>query len=199
MTNHNRQIPKIDHWCLAKKENLLKILEDQKWKEKVEEIGKVLIETINNGNKILICGNGGSAAQAQHMAAEFVVRLQKWRQPLPMVALTTDTSILTAYPNDAGFEGVFARQVQALGKCDDALLVLTTSGNSPNLLHALHSARDLSMNTLACSGSQPAAIDPHCRLVLHTSGNDAAQVQEGHLLALHLICEIVEQYYLKHS
>ncbi len=189
----------IDTWCVDKQENLSQLLQDQKWKDTIEQLADLLIDTIKQGHKILICGNGGSAAQAQHFAAEFVVRLKKWRRALPMIALTTDTSILTAYPNDAGFEGVFARQVEALGQKNDALLVLTTSGNSPNLIHALQKGQELSMNSVAFSGPNTAPIDSFCRMILHTRGKDAAQVQEGHLIALHLICGLVEEFFLKSS
>lgn len=197
MTKPDNPDTKIDRWCREKKENLENLLESRDWKKTIDRMGALLIEAINNGNKILVCGNGGSAAQSQHFAAEFVVRLQRWRKALPMLALTTDTSILTAYPNDDGFEGVFARQVEALGQKDDILLVLTTSGNSPNLIHALHTARDIHMQALAFSGPRTAAIDPLCYYVLHTPGSDAAQVQEGHLIALHLLCSIVEECFLQ--
>jgi D-sedoheptulose 7-phosphate isomerase len=150
-------------------------------------------ETIARGGTLFFCGNGGSAADAQHMATEYVVRYMRDRRALRALALTTDTSLLTAAANDLGFDGVFARQVQALARPGDLLVIHSTSGNSPNVLRAAEAARAIGATVLAFSardGGQLAAL-ADLSLVVPTDRTDRAQ--EIHLCIEHLICEIVEQ------
>src|SRR5262245_7713664 len=145
------------------------------------------------GGKLLLCGNGGSAADCQHMAAEFVSRLSKnfERRALPAIALTTDTSFLTAFSNDCGFEGVFARQIEALGCAGDILLGISTSGNSPNLIRAVEVAKKMTMRTIALTGNggRLAAI---AELVIAVPSSDTQYIQEAHLAVEHIVCELVE-------
>jgi D-sedoheptulose 7-phosphate isomerase len=140
--------------------------------------------------KVLIFGNGGSAAQAQHMAAELVGRFRRERRALPAIALTSDTSILTALANDYGYEQVFARQVEALGQPGDVALGITTSGKSPNVLHAFQAARKIGMQLVALTGS--AKMNVAVEWLIAVPSSDTAQVQEMHLAALHWICDLVE-------
>jgi D-sedoheptulose 7-phosphate isomerase len=150
-------------------------------------------ETVRNQRTLFFCGNGGSAADAQHMATEYVVRYMRNRRAYPAVALTTDTSLLTAAANDFGFDQVFSRQVEALGKPGDLLIVHSTSGNSPNVLFAAEAARKQGMKVLAFSardGGKLRALADHS-VVIPTDRTDRAQ--ELHLCIEHLICEIVER------
>lgn len=148
---------------------------------------------IGDGGKLMFCGNGGSAADAQHLATEYVVRFHEDRSPLPALALTTDTSLLTAAANDYGFEQVFARQVRALGRSGDVLFLHSTSGRSPNLLRAAEAAREQGVTTvalLARGGGELAGMVDRA-LVLPT--DSSARAQEVHLTIGHIICQLVEE------
>ena len=146
------------------------------------------------GHKLLICGNGGSAADAQHMAAELVVRLTGdfVRPGLPAIALTTDTSVLTAYSNDFDFDGVFARQVQALGRAGDVLLGISTSGNSRNVVRAVEAARAAGMGVVALTGSQ-GSLPTLADVALAVPETVTAHIQEVHLAIEHILCHLIER------
>jgi D-sedoheptulose 7-phosphate isomerase len=144
------------------------------------------------GGKILWCGNGGSAADSQHLAAEIVGRFRRERRGLPSVALTTDTSILTSVANDYGFESVFSRQVEALGVPGDLLVGLSTSGNSPNVVAALNAARAQGLGTVAFTGAGGAKLAPLADHLLAIASRDAARIQEAHILAGHMLCDWIE-------
>jgi D-sedoheptulose 7-phosphate isomerase len=154
---------------------------------------EVAAATLGAGGKLMFCGNGGSAADAQHLATEYVVRFQRDREPLPAMALTTDTSLLTAAANDLGFEQVFARQVRALGRPGDVLFLHSTSGRSPNLIRAAEAARERGIVTIALlarGGGELAGQVDHA-LVLPT--DDSARAQEVQLAVGHIICKLVEE------
>jgi D-sedoheptulose 7-phosphate isomerase len=144
------------------------------------------------GGRVLVCGNGGSAADAQHFAAELVGRFTRERQALAAVALTTDTSILTAVANDYGYERVFARQVEALGQPGDVLLGISTSGRSPNVLAAQASARSRQMATIALTGGDGGPIGAVADVHVNVPSPSTARTQEVHRTMLHVICELVE-------
>jgi D-sedoheptulose 7-phosphate isomerase len=150
-------------------------------------------ETVGAGGTLFFCGNGGSAADAQHMATEYVVRYMRDRRPYPAVALTTDTSLLTAAANDLGFEQIFARQVHALARRGDLLVIHSTSGNSPNVLRAAEAARAKGIRVLAFSAGKGGALRPLAdhSVVIPTTRTDRAQ--ELHMCIEHLICELVER------
>ncbi|HEX2030694.1 MAG TPA: SIS domain-containing protein [Actinomycetota bacterium] len=156
----------------------------------------VLADAIRGGGKVLFCGNGGSAADAQHLAAELVGRLDasRDRDALPAVALTTDTSILTAVANDYGYERVFARQVAALGRPGDALVCISTSGRSANVVAAAREARDRDLRVVALVGSGPSPFDEDAlaEVALHVAGQASGQVQQGHITVGHLLCALAE-------
>lgn len=161
----------------------------------VSDAVEMMFATLSQGGKILACGNGGSAADCQHFAAELVGRFERERLPLPAIALTTDTSILTAVGNDYGFETVFARQVQALGQPGDVLLAISTSGNSPNVIAAIEAAREREMGVVALTGKGGGKIggmladaDVHI-CVPH---DRTARIQEVHLLVIHCICDGID-------
>ncbi|WP_120945032.1 D-sedoheptulose 7-phosphate isomerase [Helicobacter labacensis] len=156
----------------------------------------LLIEALKGGNKILICGNGGSAADAQHFAAELTGRYKAQRQGLAAIALSTDTSALTAIANDYSYSAVFARQVEALGRKGDYLVGISTSGNSDNVLLALQKAQELGLGTVGLSGNQGGKMRALCDCHLIVPSNDTPRIQEMHILLIHLLCDRIEQAFL---
>ncbi len=159
----------------------------------VRGIAADLVAALRSGNKLLIIGNGGSAADAQHIAAEIVGRYKQERPAFAAIALTTDTSALTAIANDYWFEQVFARQVEGLGQRGDVLLALSTSGRSPNILAALRAARARGLVTIGFTGTRGEALRAYCDHLLVAPSDDTAVVQQIHLTIAHAICEEIEQ------
>jgi D-sedoheptulose 7-phosphate isomerase len=157
------------------------------------KIAEVIAASLRGGNKLLIAGNGGSAADAQHIAAEIVGRYKKDRPAYAALALTTDTSALTAIGNDYGFEHVFARQVEGLGRRGDVLLALTTSGRSPNILTALKTARQHGLITVGFTGAKGTTLAASCDHLLVAPSEDTAVIQQIHMAFAHGICEVIEQ------
>ena len=154
-------------------------------------------ETINKGGKILLFGNGGSAADAQHIAAELSGRYKKERRGLPGLALTTDTSVLTAVGNDYGYDRVFDRQVEALAKEGDLLIGISTSGNSKNVLRALSLGRNLGCKTIGLSGRDGGVMDEFCDINIVVPSDDTPRIQEMHILIGHTICQAVDDFLKK--
>ncbi len=165
----------------------------------VVDLSLRLAVTLAKGGKILFCGNGGSAADAQHLAAEFVNRFQIDRPPLPAIALTVDTSILTAAGNDFGFEYVFSKQVQALAAPGDVLVAISSSGNSPNLIKALEAARERSVYCLGLLGKGGGAAAPLCDAVLDVNGPSTALIQEVQIAAGHLLCGLTDHFLFENA
>ena len=161
--------------------------------ETIEECAELIFETFQKGNKILICGNGGSAADAQHLAAEFVGRYETERIALPAIALTTDTSALTALANDYGFERIFARQVEALAKKDDILIAISTSGNSPNIISALMSARKIGCKIIGMTGAKGKKLASLCDRCVLIPSERTSRIQEAHITIAHIWCEIIDK------
>jgi D-sedoheptulose 7-phosphate isomerase len=160
----------------------------------ISEIVGRLVECFRNGNKVMFCGNGGSAADSQHMAAEFVNRFRMDRGALPAIALTVDTSIMTAIGNDSSYEFTFSRQVEALAKPGDILAAMSTSGASPNILKALEAARQRGVKTVGFTGEKGRqTMAPKCDLCLVVPSADTPRVQEVHEFVWHAICGMVEQ------
>jgi D-sedoheptulose 7-phosphate isomerase len=164
------------------KENLPKLL----------DVIKLITHTFEGGNKLFFFGNGGSAADAQHMAAEFVNRYIMNRPPLPAIALTTDTSILTSVSNDFAFSEVFAKQLRALGKERDVAIGITTTGNSPNIIKAFEVAKEMGMQTVAFTGNDGGAIGKMVDFPLVVPSTSTPRIQEAHILIGHILCEMVE-------
>ncbi len=167
-------------------------------KNLIQKCAEIILETISSGNKILICGNGGSAADAQHIAAEFVGRYETERKALPAIALTTDTSALTALANDYCFERIFARQVEALGCSGDLLIALSTSGNSPNVIAAVMSARQIGCKTIGLTGSGGKKLASLCDACILVPATRTARIQEAHITIGHIWCEIVDGKFIEH-
>ena len=161
--------------------------------ERIRLAAQKAVDCLRSGGKILICGNGGSAADSQHIAAELVVRFALNRRGLPALALTTDTSIITAGANDLGFEEVFRRQVEALGRKGDLLIAISTSGRSPNVINAAEQAKAQGMSVIGLTGAAEGPMDRIADLVLHVPSADTARIQESHIAIGHLICDLVEQ------
>jgi len=160
--------------------------------EQVVEAARVLAGTLQGGGKILLFGNGGSAADAQHLAAEFVNRFRIERPPLAALALTTDTSILTSIANDYDFLEVFAKQVRALGRPGDAALGLSTSGNSANVVKALEVARQMGLKTLALSGGEGGPVARAAELAIVIPSRSTPRIQEVHITIGHVLCDLVD-------
>ena len=158
----------------------------------LEKIADVMTEALRCGRKLLLCGNGGSAADSQHIAAEFVGRFKRERQSLPAIALTTDTSILTAIGNDYSYEQIFSRQVEGLGGKGDVLLALSTSGNSKNVLEAVRIAKARGIFTVGFTGSAGGALKLAADLCFQAQTDYTPHIQEVHITALHALCEVVE-------
>lgn len=158
----------------------------------IDGAGRLICEALRAGNKILLCGNGGSAADAQHIAAELVGRYERQRKPFPAVSLTTDTSALTALSNDYGYEEVFARQVEALAVAGDVLIAISTSGKSPNIVKAVEKARAIGCKTIALTGCAGEPLALQCDLAIVVPSERTSRVQEAHITIGHLWCEMVD-------
>jgi D-sedoheptulose 7-phosphate isomerase len=159
----------------------------------VKAIADAITRALRNGNKLLLIGNGGSAADAQHIAAEIVGRYKQERPAWAAIALTTDTSALTAIGNDYGIEQIFARQVRGLARRGDVLIAMTTSGRSPNILAALQVARDLGVTTVGFTGTKGESLRTLCDHVLIAPSDDTPVIQQIHMVAAHAICDDVER------
>jgi len=164
---------------------------------KIETAAKAWITALKNGNKIMFCGNGGSAADAQHLAGELIGRFLINRQALPAIALTTDSSILTCLANDFGFETVFARQIEGLAKKGDVLVGISTSGNSPNVQSALEKAKAMGCYTIGLLGGDGGSIAKVADLSIIVSSKETPRVQESHITIGHIICGLVEEELFK--
>ena len=158
----------------------------------IKKACETAVATLKAGGKILLCGNGGSAADAQHIAAELTGRYKTERGALAGIALTTDTSALTAIGNDYGYEFVFSRQLEALGREDDLLIAISTSGNSGNVLKALELARKIGIKTIGLSGRTGGAMNELCELNLVVPSNDTPRIQEIHIMIGHIICQAID-------
>lgn len=163
----------------------------------IQEAANLAITTLQNGGKILICGNGGSAADSQHIAAELTGRYKRERKGLSAIALTTDTSALTAIGNDYGYDFVFSRQFEALAKKGDLLWGISTSGNSINVLNAMRSAKEMECKILGFSGKDGGEMKKWCDLLLLSPSDDTPRIQEMHLLMAHIICDLIEKATIK--
>ncbi len=158
----------------------------------LEAASNLAVEVLKRGNKVLLCGNGGSAADAQHIAAELTGRYKTERRGLPAIALTTDTSALTAISNDYGYAKVFDRQVEALANKGDLLIGISTSGNSGNIISALKCAKEMGCHTIGFSGRDGGAMNQVCDINLVVPSDDTPRIQEIHILLGHTLCQIVD-------
>jgi D-sedoheptulose 7-phosphate isomerase len=158
----------------------------------IEQAGLLICKTLVSGNKILLCGNGGSAADAQHIAAELIGRFENERRSFPAISLTTDTSALTALSNDYGYEEVFARQVQGLAVAGDCLIAISTSGKSPNVTKAVEKALAMGCSVIGLTGCSGEPLASHCDIAIVVPSDRTARVQEAHIIIGHVWCEMVD-------
>jgi len=166
---------------------------EQELTPRIVEMVELMVDTFQRGGKVLVMGNGGSAADAQHFVAEIVGRFKMERRGLPALALSTDTSILTAIGNDYGFDRVFSRQVEALAAPGDLVIGISTSGNSPNVLLALELARETGCRTVGLLGKDGGSIKGVCDLALIVPTADTPRVQEAHITIIHIVCDLLEK------
>lgn len=156
------------------------------------KITQAWLQALKNGNKIIFCGNGGSAADSQHIAAELVSKFRRERRTLPAIALTTDTSILTSIANDYSYEDVFSRQVEALGQAGDVAVGISTSGTSPNVLKAMQSAAKMGITTVGFTGMDGSKLKDCVDICFHAPSRSTPRIQEVHITVAHALCEIIE-------
>ena len=174
---------------------MTKVLHDEAIHNAVVEAGRVTAEAMKAGRKLMVCGNGGSAADSQHLVAEFVSRLTVDRPAMRAIALTTDTSILTAIGNDYSYDNVFERQVEALGQEGDVLLAISTSGNSKNCVKALKLAKSMGVHTIAYTGNKGGAMAELADINAIVPSDTTMNIQESHLALEHIFCMVVERFY----
>ena len=170
-----------------------KILSDDILIERINSVVDIITNALSNGNKLILAGNGGSAADAQHITAEFIGKFLKSRKALPAICLNTNVSALTAISNDLGYENVFLRQTQALAQCGDVFLGFTTSGNSKNLVEAFNYASAVDVTCVAFTGENGGEIAEYSNLVLNVPASSTPRIQEAHITIGHIICELVEK------
>jgi len=159
----------------------------------IQKAANEIIKCLKNWNKVLLFGNGGSAADAQHIAGEFIGRFKLERKALPAIALTTDTSVLTAWPNDYEFSTVFARQVEALANKGDVLIGITTSGNSVNVIKAFEKGKEIGTVNISLTGNDGGKVKPLSDININSESKNTPRIQECHMVAYHIICELVER------
>jgi len=185
--------PFIAHQIKASIEVKQTILADQAMIGTLRQTAAAAIKAYRNGHKLLLAGNGGSAGDAQHMAGEMVNRFRFDRPALPAVALSTDTSVLTAIGNDAGFEQVFARQIEALGTAGDIFIGISTSGKSPNIIRALQVCKRKKIIRVGLTGQGGGEMAPYCDYCLAVPSRETPRIQEAHILIIHIFCALVEE------
>lgn len=187
VTNLNEKIKGIIRESIVAQEAL-----SRREIENIEKASVIIIGSLKAGGKLLVFGNGGSAADSQHMAAELAGRFKKERRPLPCVALTVNTSVLTAIANDYGYDLTFARQVEAIGKKGDVALGISTSGNSRNVVAALKSAASIGMKTIGLTGGDGGAMRKECGVSIIAASKNTPRIQESHITVCHILCELIE-------
>ncbi len=170
-----------------------KIVSDPVLLNKLEEVIPILVGAFSNGKKVLFCGNGGSAADAQHLAAEFSGRFYVDREPLHSEALHTNSSYMTAVANDYSYDVVYSRMVKAMGRPGDVLIALSTSGNSVNIIKAVEQAKEIGMITVCLTGESGGKLKNACDFLLNVPSSDTPRIQESHIMIGHIICEFVER------
>ena len=170
-----------------------KILSDRELIEKIKDSAELIVRALKKGKKVIFCGNGGSAADAQHLAAELMGKFYFNRPPLPAFSLTVNTSVLTAIGNDFGYEKVFVRQLQGIGEKEDVIVGISTSGDSKNVIEAFEYAKNIGMNVIAFTGKNGGKMKDYADVLINVPSEDTPRIQESHITIGHIICEIVER------
>lgn len=184
--------PKLEV-IFEQQKNNMQYVREKGYLNKVSAMAEVLIEALKKGNKILVAGNGGSAADAQHFAGELVGRFLKERQGIPAIALTTDTSVITSVGNDYGYDSIFARQLEALGNRGDIFLGISTSGNSQNIIRAVEEAAERGITTMGLLGKEGGRLKELCDYEATVPLEDTPRIQEFHIMTVHMLCELIEE------
>jgi D-sedoheptulose 7-phosphate isomerase len=180
-------------YMLESRDAIQAAIDDPVFAGTVERIAEVVVTALRNGGKVLIAGNGGSAGDAQHIAGEMLSRLYRDRAPLAAMALTTDTSVLTAIGNDYGYERVFERQISGLGRRDDVFIAISTSGRSANILRAIATARERRLVVVGFTGKSGGEMRLRCDFCLHAPSDSTPLIQQVHIMAGHIICGLAEE------
>ncbi len=175
----------------------IELVKESGYLKKVSDIAAALIDALKRENKILVAGNGGSAADAQHLAGELVGRFLRERQGIPAIALTTDTSVITSIGNDYGYDCIFARQLEALGNPGDIFLGISTSGNSQNIIEAVKKAADIGITTIGLLGKEGGQLKGLCDYEATVPLRETPRIQEFHTMTVHMICELIEEAMIK--
>ncbi len=189
----------IENYIQASINIKTKLLNNPEIINSIRKAVELIIEGYNNNKKVLIAGNGGSAADSQHIAGELVSKFYMNRNPLKAIALTTDTSVLTAIGNDYGFEKIFERQLQANADTGDIFIAISTSGNSNNIILALKEAKSRGIKTIGLTGENPCQMDNLCDVLIKIPSTDTPKIQEAHLMIEHIICALVEKEIFKNQ
>ena len=185
---------KPDRWIRESLESASEVLKStaSSCEGAIAEAADLVVKTLRSGGKVLLCGNGGSAADAQHIATEMTVKMMKVRSPMAAIALTTNSSLLTAQANDLGFETVFSRQIESLGRPGDVLIALSTSGRSPNVLSGVRSASMMGIKVIGLTGGSGGDLAALCDVAIAIPSDQVQRIQEAHMAVCHLICEFAE-------
>jgi len=192
--NNTDMLKKEIEASIAAKQSLLA---DEDMLRLIERVADICIESYRNGGKLLICGNGGSASDAQHMTGELVGRYQMERPGIPAIALDANTTILTALGNDYSYEEAYAKEVTAYGNAQDVLLTISTSGNSKNCVLAVQRAKEMGITTVALTGKSGGRLKDVCDYTINVDSDTTPRIQEAHILIIHMICAIIEREYFK--
>ncbi|MCM8811156.1 MAG: SIS domain-containing protein [Candidatus Omnitrophica bacterium] len=172
---------------------LVKVVFSDQFNENLIKISELIVKSIKEGNKVLLCGNGGSSADCQHFAGEMINRFKKEREPLPFISLTTDTSVLTSIGNDYSFEEIFSKQVKAIGKEKDILICFSTSGESRNVIKAANIAKQKKIKVISITGKTPNTLEKISDFVISVPSKETYKVQQIHLIIYHLLCSLIEE------
>jgi len=181
--------------CNLFEDSLNCILESKKLSIEIEKVIQFIIQAYKNNNKVIIFGNGGSAADAQHMSAEFIGRYLLERKSIPAISLTTDTSILTSIGNDYKFEDIFSRQCEAIVNKNDIVIAISTSGNSPNIVKGVKTCIKKGCKIIALTGKDGGKLKNICEVLLNIPSKETPRIQEGHRIVIHVICQLVEEFF----
>jgi D-sedoheptulose 7-phosphate isomerase len=194
-----KTIKKLVEKIFLEHQQLANFLKEQEFAIKIDRVARILVSTLKKGKKILVCGNGGSAADCQHLAGELVGRFQMERRPVPCISLTTNTSIITAIGNDYSFDKVFSRQIEATGNKGDALILISTSGKSSNIIDAAKTAKKSGIKTIGLTGSSPNPLSEIVDICITVPSTSTPRIQEIHSIIIHILCHIIEQELFSHE
>jgi D-sedoheptulose 7-phosphate isomerase len=189
---HDSDLTSVNRHLAASRDVILATIADPSFAATIADIAKLVEACLRAGGRVLLAGNGGSAADAQHIAGEMVSRLNFDRDPVAGIALTTDTSVLTAIGNDYGYEQVFSRQIRGIGQKGDVFVAISTSGKSPNILAAVAAAREMGIRVVGFTGSTECPLRSMCDIVLSVPSPSTPLIQQAYMVAAHSICELIE-------